>query len=140
METSVNNKCKAFTSLEQSKVLAKILPLESADMYWFRDNTESPKVYPKDMMKDSVCVTSPCWSLAALISVLPNKIISHETAFDDEDTKDINEIYYKRIESNEEGRYVCCYVGNGYKYRCIADNHVNACVTMIEKLHELNLL
>ncbi len=32
--TSVNNKCKSFTSLEQSKVLAEILPLESADMYY----------------------------------------------------------------------------------------------------------
>lgn len=30
METSVNNKCKAFTSLEQSRKLAEILPLESA--------------------------------------------------------------------------------------------------------------
>ena len=32
METSVNNKCRAFTSLEQSRKLAEILPLESADM------------------------------------------------------------------------------------------------------------
>lgn len=31
METSVNNKCKAFTSLEQSRKLAEILPVESAD-------------------------------------------------------------------------------------------------------------
>ena len=28
---------KAFTDLEQSKKLAKILPLESADMFWYRD-------------------------------------------------------------------------------------------------------
>ena len=26
---------KAFTNLEQSKKLAEILPIESADMYWF---------------------------------------------------------------------------------------------------------
>lgn len=32
METRVDNKCKAFTSLEQSRKLAEILPLESADM------------------------------------------------------------------------------------------------------------
>ena len=40
---------KAYTDLEQSKKLAEILPLESADMC-FNDN-------------------EPCWSLAALLSV-----------------------------------------------------------------------
>ncbi len=38
---------KAFTDVEQSKKLAEILPIESADMY-FNDN-------------------EPCWSLAALL-------------------------------------------------------------------------
>ena len=63
---------KAYTDLEQSKKLAEILPLESADMYWFRDNTETPEIYPKNMMKNSVSVTLPCWSLAALYGILPN--------------------------------------------------------------------
>lgn len=44
METSVNNKCRAFTSLEQSKKLANILPLESADMiYIMYSNGEKPQ-------------------------------------------------------------------------------------------------
>ena len=34
MEIRVDNKCKSFTSLKQSKKLAEILPLESADMYY----------------------------------------------------------------------------------------------------------
>lgn len=63
---------KSYTDLEQSKKLAEILPIESADMYWFRDNVEVPYVYPKDMMKDSVSVTCPCWSLAALLRLIPN--------------------------------------------------------------------
>ena len=63
---------KSYTDLEQSKKLAEILSLESADMYWFRDDTETPKIYPKNMMKDSVSVTLPCWSLAALLKLIPN--------------------------------------------------------------------
>jgi len=42
---------KAFTNIEQSKKLAEILPIESADMC-FNDN-------------------EPCWSLAALLEALP---------------------------------------------------------------------
>lgn len=58
METSVNNKCKAFTSLEQSRKLANILPIESADMC-FNDN-------------------EPCWSLAALLDILEGEIGGEE--------------------------------------------------------------
>ena len=32
MDTNINNKCKAFTTLKQSKKLMEILPIESADM------------------------------------------------------------------------------------------------------------
>ena len=82
----------------------------------------------------------PCWSLAALLDVLPNKIVSHETAFEGEDAEGINDIYYKRIESTEDGRYICRYSGNGYKYKYVADNLVDACYEMVIKFHELNLL
>ena len=61
---------KSYTDIEQSRKLAEILPIESADMYWFRDDTETPKIYPKNMMKDSVSVTLPCWSLTALLNIL----------------------------------------------------------------------
>ena len=61
---------KSYTDIEQSRKLAEILPIESADMYWFRDDTETPKIYPKNMMKDSVSVTLPCWSLVALLNIL----------------------------------------------------------------------
>lgn len=61
---------KSYTDVSQSRKLAEILPIESADMYWFRDDTETPKIYPKNMMKDSVSVTLPCWSLTALLNIL----------------------------------------------------------------------
>lgn len=109
---------KSYTDLSQSKVLSEILPLESADMYWFRDDIETPKIYPKDMMKDSASVTVPCWSLSALINVLPNGIVINKDAG--------NGKYH--VSSTHIGTYIK------------EDNPVDACVAMIEKLHELKIL
>lgn len=58
---------KAFTDIEQSKKLAKILPIESADMFWA--DGERPAVWNnKDVSLDETDI--PCWSLAALLNVL----------------------------------------------------------------------
>lgn len=109
---------KSYSDLQQSEKLAEILPLESADMYWFRDDTETPKIYPKDMMKDSVSVTLPCWSLAALLDVLP---------------KGTN------ISTPDTLNKVRCSCWNDYDIT-YASSPVDACYEMIIKLHELNLL
>lgn len=122
---------KSYTSLEQSKKLAEILPLETADMYWFRDDTETPKIYPKDMMKDSASVTLPCWSLAALLNVLP------KGEYEDTDLcfggyngdKYIPECFC----SYEQQEHLIIEI-------CHAPNPVDACYELILKLHELNLL
>lgn len=67
---------RAYTTIEQSRKLAEFLPLESADMHYHYDNdfgelesiptiTEEDDhfaLFPKDFS---------CWSLAALLSVLP---------------------------------------------------------------------
>lgn len=58
---------KAYTDIEQSKKLAEILPLESADMF-YRDNGIDVKLMWEHNAQK---VTDPCWSLAALLSVLP---------------------------------------------------------------------
>jgi len=120
---------KSYTDLEQSKVLAEILPLESADMYWFRDDIEIPKIYPKDMMKDSVSVTLACWSLAALLEVLPMITKDKDTAnpFIAKTSDNEYYVFYATLtqEVDSSGIY---------------DNPVDACYEMIIKLHELNLL
>lgn len=116
---------KSYTDIEQSKKLAKILLLESADMYWFRNNVEVPCVYPKDMMKDSVSVTCPCWSLTALLKVLPNYI-------------DYDTIRCPDLIRNIDKNYMVIY--SPLKHSGIYDNPVDACVDMIEKLNEQNLL
>ena len=101
---------KSFTDLPQSKVLAEFLPLESADMRYAPIGDIHPWVWegnPKLLETDS----TPCWSLAALLGVLPNGT---------------------DICKNIEGRY--------YVHGFISDNPVDACVDAIKALHELNLL
>ena len=119
---------KSYTDIEQSKKLAEILPLESADMY-FRghqsitnpkewEHVDTPNVRFKYVTFDDKRIFFPCWSLAALLSVLP-KGTNISTP------KPINALGY------------CCW--NQYD-EIYADNPVDACVAMIEKLNELNLL
>lgn len=60
---------KSYTDLEQSKKLAEILPIESADMFF------SGCAYPKELhlptfSKTSIKDNTPCWSLAALLNVI----------------------------------------------------------------------
>ena len=65
---------KSYTDIEQSKRLAEILPLESADMRYdeyisYIDGT--PKVGYKKSVTDGI----PCWSLAPLLGVMPKEIV-----------------------------------------------------------------
>lgn len=105
---------KSYTDLQQSKKLAEILPLKSADMYyWCGEDLRVGGYKAIDMDYDI-----PCWSLAALISVLP-KIHKLKPILDLEE----NSIQYSGID---------IYV--------VADNPVDACYEVIIKLYELNLL
>lgn len=112
---------KSFTSLQQSKVLAEILPIESADMHSEAKDINGDMVFIVvsglgDKTKSNY--GSPVWSLAALLSVLPDYT----------------------LQTNTDGTvFVVCeskkpMISDAY------DNPVDACVAMIEKLHELNVL
>ena len=64
---------KSYTDIEQSSKLAEILPLESADNYYsWHDNryyvVNKDCPYPYSL-KEKI----PCWSLAALMNLLPSK-------------------------------------------------------------------
>lgn len=119
---------KSHTDLSQSKVLAEILPLESADMCYtwdFEDeqyyiNTEKfsnwrvPKYAESAKHKQVI----PAWSLAALLGVLPKGT--------------------RLLKSATDNTYHCdCPKGNTSRW---FDNPVDACVAMIELLHEQKLL
>lgn len=110
---------KSYTDIEQSEKLAEILPIKSADMwfcpypdveYWY----DVPNIGNADIKYNQL----PCWSLAALLSVLP-KIHKLKPILDLEE----NSIQYSGID---------VYV--------VADNPVDACYEVILKLSQLNLL
>lgn len=121
---------KSYTDLEQSKKLAKILPLESADMFYPTNSDwegkiigllDVPLYIGSDGFVDTEMGEIHAWSLAALLRVLTKNKICH---YDD--------------------RYYCQYMSEGDEFPIYStaeyDNPVDACVAMIEKLHELKML
>lgn len=109
---------KSFTDLEQSKKLAEILPLESADMGWnvFVDGTV--RILPIDdwdLVKDGSGNVKfyPAWSLAALLDVLKDGALDFTNS-------------RFRLYSNGVTKYM--------------DNPVDACYEMIIHLHEFKML
>lgn len=124
----MNEKVKAYTDLEQSKKLAEILPVESADMCYKAYGERQVALCPYQFAS---LIGTPCWSLAALLNALPISI-------------DNGRYCLALINSCPDGgiEWLCCYEddnGNILK-ECYADNQVDACVEMILKLHEEKLL
>lgn len=114
---------KSFTDLEQSKTLAEILPIDSADMRYTPFGHKNPWVWseePKLLEKDA----TPCWSVAALLDIMPLEVSFAKQ------TDGVGTYYYI---VSDDARY-----GNVHTQRHL--NMVDACVEMIVKLHELNLL
>lgn len=136
---------KSYTDLEQSKVLSKILPIESADMTYTpiidigsMSNSgflDIPDCYPFNRFKDSDIKPLPCWSLAALYNILPNSEYITTTlsrgGWKVKNPVEFIDGWYCEYEDENDP-------GNGITV--LADNPVDACVAMIENLHELNLL
>lgn len=107
---------KSYTDLKQSNKLAMILPLESADMWWNIDFTNYPSIEENIGFYQESKVDIPCWSLAALLNVLPNYEIYKS---DNTIQLDVNRIALK-LEEDEA--------------------LIDLVVNMIVKLHELKLL
>ena len=129
---------KLCSDLQQSRKLAEILPLESADMYYKYALPKSDRIIhtpeignPIESLKwynegytfsgkrepitlSEYCIS--CWSLAALLDILPNENMLVKTT--------------------------------GCEYYCLTkdvmtehyDNPIDACYEMIIKLHELKML
>jgi hypothetical protein len=135
---------KSYTDLEQSKKLAEILPLESADMEYLAIKENGALVGTVPFAKDDSEVEDSaysytydrisCWSLAALLDVLPNnENISTNLSRGGYriSTLEYTNSWFVDYEDETDGLNNCV---------TSADNPVDACVTMIEKLNELNLL
>ena len=110
---------KSYTDIEQSKKLAEILPIESADM-----------------MHDRLIIIpfndgslTPCWSLTALLGVIPYNVSFNRAVY-----------RFKLVKFSDH--WECYHENFGTVSTEIfkAGNPVDACVEMIIKLKEKGLL
>lgn len=115
---------KSYTDLGQSEKLYEILSIEKADMEWIIDGLGEPFPIP---VNDKVNPhEKPCWSLAALLNVLP--ILDNRSSV---------------LSKTFDGEYKVVYRSTAYEKAIITsdyDNPVDACYEMIIKLYKLNLL
>lgn len=138
---------KSFTDIEQSKKLAEILPIDSADHHYVRKVTDfmgnpvdgewsHPKYgnpnskYANYMVQNFTSYeTIPCWSLAALLDILcPDITLDHTEGEGwsvivnivvENPTSILNDITTEKV---------------------IAETLINACYEMIIKLHGKKVL
>ena len=126
---------KSYTDLKQSKKLAEILPIESADHHYVRKVQDSmgnpvagkwstPKYGNPNSSHASYMSIGfinfeiiPCWSLAALLGVLPEAMLG-----------------------KDKDGYVLMNETMGSGLVTTSDNSIDACYEMILKLNELKLL
>lgn len=136
---------KAFTDLEQSKKLAEILSLESADMHYVRKTHDfignpvngkwsHPKYGNPDSKYANYIIQNfesyeriPCWSLAALLDVL------QKTTYSIDEDANVMLHSYKTVEWDLG-------INNSDLELIIESNPIDACYEMILKLHELKML
>ena len=136
---------KSYTDLEQSKKLAEILPVESADHHYVRKVTDfegnpvdgewsHPKYGDPHSKYANYIVQNftsyeviPCWSLAALLDILRNRAYSI-----DEDAI-VTLSSYKTFEWDLS-------ISNSGLNLVTESDPIDACYEMIVKLKERNLL
>lgn len=133
---------KSYASLEQSRKLAEFLPLESADMEYLRFKENNALISSVPFVKDESEVENsaydavyeriPCWSLAALLGVIPQEIFNGE--------------YIINITEGLNNKWIITYDYYGnvnhsfYGLSSDADNLIDSCIEMIIKLHERKIL
>lgn len=118
---------RAYTTIDQSRKLAEILPLESADMrYQMRYDNKNNLKYKPVFVSTIIPLRAdiPCWSLASLLDIIPNGQVNK---IGDGSNK-------WEAASWNEADYGLIHSVGGF------DNPVDACYKMIIRLHELNLL
>ena len=130
------SKIKSYPDINQCKKLKEILPLESADMYYFTIIRDYP--YSQGKIKTIAKIMdgsfssnydTPCWSLMALLNVIPKHI------------KDYNVL---RIDISDNS-FAIWYDEIGYGVNndlpnITMESAVDACYEMIIKLNELKML
>ena len=128
---------KSFTSIEQSKKLAEILPIESADMAYIpsAEDDEGNTLYTAEYKSEIVIDEDDkdiinCWSLAALLEIIPKDIEGLNRLRIDIDNVDFS-IWYDDLKG---------YGVNDKLPDITLKEPVDACVEMIVKLKEKGLI
>ena len=133
---------KSYTDIEQSKKLAEFLPLESADMEYLSIKENGALVGAVPFVKDDSEVEDSayshiynrisCWSLAALINIIPQELFDGE--------------YIINITEGLDNKWILTYDHyekrnhSFYGLSAGADNLVDACTDIIIKLKERNII
>ena len=126
---------KSYTDLEQSKRLAEILPIESADMCFniSQRNNMPPLMTPYSKFNEFFNMETPnflipCWSLAALLGVLPKEI-------------NVLGITYSINIHTKSEKWFIDYKCNNEEFVGVYSNiFIDACYEMILKLNKLKML
>ena len=115
---------KSYTDLNQSRKLAEILPIESADMCYLSKDGRGIEFFEEPVVSDGTREDDdiPCWSLAALIDHIP-------------------QIKLDSISQSNRKHWRCCsYFSSDWHSSEWYDNPVDACYEMIIKLNEQKIL
>ena len=126
---------KSYTTLEQSKKLAKILPVNSADMCYriVAYNPNDTHEYQPYCFVGTLESDIPCWSLTALLDQLEDVIC-------DEDGNE-----YELVIKKEGVQYDIYYLNicgeqDNIELDSFYDDLVDCCYEMIVKLKEKDLI
>ena len=127
---------KAYTSVEQSEKLAEILPIDTADMFYYYVFEPSNRKWQYD--KEPTIIgyhaqldrpdSLPCWSLAVLLELLPKEI------------NVLGTIYSIDIHTNNKKWFIDYKCNNEELIGVYSINLVDAVYEMIVKLKRRNSL
>ena len=119
---------KAYPDINQCKKLAEILSIESADMGWYYSC--NPQAARNQMWVGTKPENAdvPCWSLAALLSIIKDKCSYFEL------------IYLKSTIDGRANRLENVHRLSTDVYDIYEKEAIDACYEMILKLHELKML
>ena len=136
---------KTYTDIDQSRELAAILPVKTADMYYNNASYRGPNYVDsftacigdfektKSIMKPFFChplfELIPCWTLEPLLQALPPELPEPMNGYVLRIAKDSTE-FFITYENSE--KYTAL--------SSVADNAIDACYEMIMKLHEQQIL
>ena len=119
---------KAYTNIAQSKKLAEILPVESADLWWDTNEFE-PRLHKHYHQYLGITINpTPCWSLAALLQMMPHCIY------------DRYDLVLGKFSDNKGWYVTYDDIDHFTRFYVTHSNLIDACVEMIVTLKENDLI